>query len=494
MAEDLVVAVLAIEPVVAADAARVEVVVGGVAVDPVVADAPADRVGAAGHAGAEVVGAVHVAGDGVVAGATVDDVVAADHHAVGGCRAIHVADDEIVGNSAVDPVVAALHGTARLQGEDVAVQGRAVAGRDGVVAADEPRQGPGGAHHVVGIAGHGRARVRRAHDNAVVPAGQPAPRVDGEGVAGHDLVAVAEQAEHLVVAAAVVRGRCPRLLAADVRHVAGGLDESVPEVDHVPAAGGPVPRRDAVPEEGERPPRGALRQLGAEDHVVAFEEAPEAAGAVVEGRRRDADAGDHQLRAARIVVADIDLDGGRGPRGRPPRGVEGHPLAGDEDVVAPGREIAPARGGPDAVAGAEGHEVGVGHGEGILRRAEVEGSHCRPFGHRLAPTRPALPAHPECATDADEAPPSDASVAGRLSVSAQCSWGCLSQSTGFNARSIAEARPDCPTSLRNPTHCRGSWPALRAPASTRPRWLRYRHRRRGAAARAARPAAGAVPA
>ena len=208
-----------------------------------------------------------------------------------------------------------------------------------------------------------------------LPAGQPAARVDGEGVAGHDLRAVAEQAEELVVAAAVVRGRRPGGLASDVGHVAGGLDVAVPEMDDVPAPGRPVARRDAVAEEDEGPARRALRQLGAEDHVVALEQAPEAGRAVVQRRRRDVDAGDHQLRIAGIVVADVDLDGGRGARCRTPGGIEGHALAGDEDVVAPGGEIAPARGHADAVVGAEAHEVGVGHGEGELRLGEVEGCH-----------------------------------------------------------------------------------------------------------------------
>jgi hypothetical protein len=55
----------------------------------------------------------------------------------------------------------------------------------------------------------------------------------------------------------------------------------------------------------------------------------------VERRRSHADAGDHQISAA--VVADVELDRRRRPRGRVPRRIEAHARARDQDVVTAGR-------------------------------------------------------------------------------------------------------------------------------------------------------------
>ena len=219
-----------------------------------------------------------------------------------------------------------------------------LAGRDVVVAADDLP------HHVAGIALYRRGRVRRLDEEAVVAAGQPATAVDAPGVARHALVLLGERAEDLVVAAVIVRRRRPDGRAPDVHHVAADGGAAVAGGDDVRApGGGPGLRHDAVREVHERAvERRALRKLGAEDHVVAVEQqAPEARGAAMEGRQRDAvgfdaDAGDDEVAGA--VVADVDLDRGRRAGVRASAGVEAHVHAPDDHPVARGRKIAPLRG------------------------------------------------------------------------------------------------------------------------------------------------------
>ena len=131
-----VVAAVAVDPVVAADADVAGGAVAGVAVDLVVAAAGVDDVVAAGddRVGPDLVG---VAGDDVVAAAAVDRVVAADRAArPAACRRRR---DDSPEAAAVDRVVAALDAAARVGLADVAdeLALEVPAGGDVVVAADD---------------------------------------------------------------------------------------------------------------------------------------------------------------------------------------------------------------------------------------------------------------------------------------------------------------------------------------------------------------------
>ena len=169
-----------------------------------------------------------------------------------------------------------------LLGVDVADQlaAEVLAAGDVVVAADHLREDPRGPIDVAGVAHRVRADAARLDEHAVVAAGQPASGFDVPDIAGYELAGIADEAEHLVVAAAIVRHSG----AADEGHVAVGVEMAVAEMDDVAAAGaGARPRRDTVRHDREYPGCRALRPLGGEDHVVAFEEAPEAGFAIVEG-------------------------------------------------------------------------------------------------------------------------------------------------------------------------------------------------------------------
>ena len=143
------------------------------------------------------------------------------------------------------------------------------------------------------------------HQDGVVAAGQLAAGMDVGDVAREGLLKGADEAEDLVVATAIIRRRGPGRGAADVVHVAERAHVAVADGKDVDAAGRhPDPRRGPVAGDHEGRRRCALRPLRAEDHVVAGEDIPEARRAVVELRRRHADAAEDEVR--RAIVADVD--------------------------------------------------------------------------------------------------------------------------------------------------------------------------------------------